>query len=65
MANDNGILGPLVLLVSQLASGDTASEWVPAALASEALMTDRRNGEEVVSAHIYWGDVLDEWTRSP
>lgn len=57
--------GPKVTLVRKLFNGTTEIEHLPAVLAVILLMEDPENGRAYQSAHIEWGDVLDEYPPTP
>ena len=55
-------LGPDVLLVRTLRSGDVVKEYLPIMVAKSLLIfNDLQNGNEFISGHIEFGDLLDIW----
>ena len=62
---DDSVLGPDVVLVRTMPSGDIVRESMPALLAHIALADDEDNGVVFISGHIEYKQVLDKWGTSP
>jgi hypothetical protein len=57
-------LGPDVLVVRTLFSGDIVTEWLPALVAVDSVLYDERNGVEFMSARVQWGSNVDVYSSS-
>ena len=61
---EENIFGPNVLVVSKMFNGDVKKEWMTVFEATEYVLRNVANGVSIMSTHIEFRGVFDEWGQS-